>query len=72
MMVSAELFDALRNLTRADKLHILQFLASELAHEEMDLLQPGQEYPVWSPYDAYEAAGAMLEVLNAAEANDRA
>jgi hypothetical protein len=41
----------------------MQVLVSELAQEETDLIQPGLEYPVWSPYDAYEAADIMLRIL---------
>jgi hypothetical protein len=38
----------------------MQFLVSELAQEETDLLKPDLSYPVWSPYDATEAANTML------------
>lgn len=37
-------------------LYIVQVLVSELAQQEADLIKPGQSYPVWSPYDAFEAA----------------
>ncbi len=67
-----ELLPLLDWLSRAEKLHVMQFLVSELAQEESDLLKPGMAYPVWSPYDAHEAADAMLEVLKAAETGDRA
>jgi len=46
----------------------MQFLGSELAQEELDVLKPGLAYPVWSPSDAVEAADTMLAVLKAAEA----
>ena len=39
-MISAELLDTLRVLPRADKLYLMQFLVSELAQEESDLLKP--------------------------------
>jgi hypothetical protein len=45
----------------------MQFLVSELAAEETDLLKPDLDYPVWSPYDAFEAANTMLQVLKAAK-----
>ncbi|OUL36794.1 hypothetical protein BV372_05800 [Nostoc sp. T09] len=64
-MVSAELLSTLQKLNRADKLYIVQVLVSELAQQEAELLKPGQSYPVWSPYDAFEAANTMLEVLQA-------
>lgn len=66
-MVSAELLTTLRELSRADKLHIMQVLISELAQQEIDLIKPSHSYPVWSPYDAFEAADTMLKVLQAAK-----
>ena len=62
-----ELLPQLRKLKRADKLYIMQFLVSELAQEESDLLRPDFSYPVWSPYDATEAANKMLRVLRKSE-----
>jgi len=64
-MISAELLTTLRTLSRGEKLHILQVLVSELAQEEAQLLRPGGIYPIWSPYDAYEAADTLLTMLNA-------
>ncbi|AFZ35836.1 hypothetical protein Sta7437_2294 [Stanieria cyanosphaera PCC 7437] len=66
-MVSAELLNTLRNFNRADKLYIMQVLVSELAQAKTNLIQPDQEYPVWSPYDAFEAADTMLQVLEKAK-----
>jgi len=71
-MVSSELISTLRELSRSDKLYIMQILIKELAQQEMDLIKPDQAYPVWSPYDAVEAADTMLQVLQAAKAQDRA
>ena len=48
----------------------MQFLVSELAQEESDLLQPGLDYPAWSPYDASSAAETMLQLLEAAKKED--
>jgi len=62
-----ELLPQLRQLSRSDKLYIMQFLVSELAAEQTDLIQPNLNYPVWSPYDAFEAANTMLQVLKATE-----
>jgi hypothetical protein len=62
-----ELLLHLRKLSRADKLYVMQFLVSELAAEETDLLKPNLDYPIWSPYDAFEAANTMLQVLKAAK-----
>lgn len=71
-MVSLELISTLKGLSRSDKLHIMQILISELAQQEMDLIKPNQAYPVWSPYDAFEAADTMLKVLHAAKVQDHA
>ena len=62
-MVTKELINSLRTLNRAEKLHVMQVLVSGLAQEESELLKTDQAYPVWSPYDATEAAQRMLEVL---------
>ena len=69
-MVSVELLNTLSKLDRADKLHLMQFLISELAQEEADLIKPNMAYTIWSPYDAFEAASTMLDVLRAAEKKD--
>ena len=58
-----ELIPSLRDLNRADKFRAMQFLVSELANEEAPLLKAGGEYPIWSPYNSYEAADALLEAL---------
>ena len=72
MMISVELLNSLRALNRGEKLHVLQILVSELAQEEAHLLRPEGTYPIWSPYDAYEAAGTLLTMLNAPERKDHA
>ncbi|MBW4693059.1 MAG: hypothetical protein KME27_15000 [Lyngbya sp. HA4199-MV5] len=71
-MVSLELISTLRELSRSDKFYIMQILISELAQQETDLIKPNQSYPVWSPYDAVEAADTMLKVLQPAKAQDHA
>ncbi|MBD1933029.1 MULTISPECIES: hypothetical protein [Cyanophyceae] len=71
-MVSTELLSTLRGLNRADKLYVMQVLISDLAQQETDLIKPDLSYPVWSPYDAFEAADTMLKVLQAAKTEDDA
>ena len=71
-MISSDLISTLRELSRSDKFYIMQLLISELAQQETSLIQPDQAYPVWSPYDAVEAADTMLKALNAAKAQDHA
>ena len=69
-MTATQLLPQLRQLSRIEKLHVMQFLISELAQEESDSLQPGLDYPVWSPDDAFEAAETMLQLLEAAKKED--
>jgi len=63
-MQMIQLLPELRKLKRTEKLYIMQFLVSELAQEETELIQPGFSYPIWSPYNAFSAANTMLNVLN--------
>lgn len=63
-MSVAELLPTLKELDRTDKLRVMQFLMSELGSKEEALVVPGGEYPIWSPYDSYDAAEKMLGVLN--------
>lgn len=63
----------LQNLSRADKLRVIEFLASELAKEEtLSLLKDGQTYEVWSPYDAFEAENVLGKMLEEDRANQDA
>ena len=67
-----QLFPILRALKRAEKLYVIQFLVSELAQAETELVQPGVAYPIWSPYDAFDAAETMLQALAEAKVNEHA
>ena len=62
-MEIAQLIPELQKLKRAEKLYIMQILVSELAQEENELIQPGVAYPIWSPFDAFDAADKMLQAL---------
>lgn len=61
-MKLAELLPALHELPRADKFRAVQFLTTELAQTESEL-SPGAEYPVWSPYEAHDAAATLTQYL---------
>ncbi len=62
-MTVTELFPTLRNLPRADKFKVMQFLVTELAQEEEPTLQPGATYEIWSPFDSHEAAHKLSQLL---------
>jgi len=57
-----ELLPVLHKLPRADKYRAVQFLTTELAQAEGGLLQ-GAEYPVWSPFEAHDAAATLTQYL---------
>ncbi len=64
-----DLVPAVRALSRADKLRLLQFLAGELAREEgVSLIEADIAYPIWTPHHAFEAAAVLLRELQAAGA----
>jgi len=65
-MSLVEIIPVLQALPRADKLRLLQFLAFELAQEEgVGWLGPETAYPIWTPYNAFEAADTLLQALEA-------
>ena len=59
-MSLAELLPAVQALPRSDKVRLVQELVAELAQSEG--LTAG-EYPIWSPYDAHEAAATLMQLL---------
>ena len=65
-MSLAELLPTVRSLSRMDKLQLIQLLASDLAQaEEPAPIVAGQDYPLWSPDRAYDAADVLLGMLEA-------
>lgn len=58
-MTAAELFPTLRELPRADKLRVMQFLIAELAKEE----EPTLTYLVRAPFNSHEAAHKLAQLL---------
>jgi hypothetical protein len=59
----AEVLPEVQSLSRLDKIRLIQVLAQELEHDESDVIEPGQSYPVWSPDRAFTAAEALLQAL---------
>ena len=63
-MSVAELMPILQVLPRVDKLRVLQFLAFELAQEEgLNWFEAEEAYPIWTPYEAFDAADTLLRAL---------
>jgi hypothetical protein len=68
-MLSEKLLSELHQLNRAEKLRVIQVLANELAREE-SLLEPGVEYPIYTPYGNEEAAQTLLKMLDDANSHE--
>jgi hypothetical protein len=63
-MPLAELILQIQELSKIDKLRLMQFLATELVKEEdVNFFVTNQEYPVWSPYNCPEAANVLMNLL---------
>lgn len=63
-MSLTELYPNVKELPRADKLLLIQFLVFELAQEEgIFLLTAGAEYPIWTPINAFGAADTLMKLL---------
>lgn len=68
-MTVTELFSTLRDLPRADKLKVMQFLLAELAREEEPSLQSGATYFVWSPINSHQAAHTLAQFLESEQSS---
>ncbi len=64
MSALAELLPGAKSLSRADKLQLIQMLASELAQDEGVAIDRDRSYEVWFPDRAFEAADLMLRALS--------
>jgi hypothetical protein len=63
-MTVVELLPQLQALSRVEKLRAVQFLIGEIAREEaISPFATGASYPIWSPYDASEAALTLQDLL---------
>lgn len=63
-MTLQELLPLLHQLSRADKLRVLQYVATDLATEEnLTAMFTAKEYEVWSPYDSADAARQLYALL---------
>jgi len=64
-MTLADMIPAIRALPAADKLHLIRILAEELeaASDSVFTMAPDVEYPIYSPYDSFDAAKAVMDAL---------
>jgi hypothetical protein len=62
-MSLAELLPLVNNLNQTDKLSLFKLLAAEIPDAELQMIFSASEYPVWSPYDATEAATILMQMI---------
>ena len=63
-MTLAELLPALHGIPRCEKLRAIQLLAADVAREDGEMLVPSEAaYPVWSPFDAFDGAASLMQLL---------
>ena len=63
-MVLTDVLTDARALPRAEQLQLIQELTAALLRDgNPPRIEPGQEYPVWSPDAAFEAADILLRSL---------
>ncbi|MEX2306415.1 MAG: hypothetical protein WD738_02420 [Pirellulales bacterium] len=64
-MTLPELMPSIEALPRADKLHLIQLLAADVARDEAIARELADKaVPIWSPYDAFDGAAILLRALN--------
>jgi hypothetical protein len=72
-MSITHLLPALKTLSRAEKLRVMQFLVQELAmEEEVSLLETGATYHIWSPLNSHKAAQTLATLLEDEQQEDHA
>ena len=61
-MTITEVLPTLKALNHKDKILAIQFLANEVAREEV-YFEEDKTYEVWSPFESYEAAAQLEKLL---------
>ena len=62
-MSLTELIPLVNNLSQSDKLSLFKLLAAQIPDAELQVIFSASEYPVWSPYDAVEAADILMQMI---------
>ena len=70
-MTLNQLIPTINNLNRSEKIQLLQIIINDLAEEEKNLgLKHNEDYPIYSPLNAFEAADTLLKLLEDNKNND--
>ena len=62
-MSLAELIPLVNNLSQLDKLSLFKLLAAQVPDAQLQVIFSDSEYPIWSPYEATEAASILMQMI---------
>lgn len=62
-MSLTDVLPGLKSLNRFEKIRVVQILINEIAKEEESFFENGKQYPIWSPFESYEAAEGLMKLL---------
>jgi hypothetical protein len=62
-MSLTELIPLVNNLSQSDKLSLFKLLATQIPDAELQAIFSASEYPIWSPYEATEAANILMQMI---------
>ena len=62
-MSLSELIPLVNNLNQSDKLSLFKLLAAQVPNAELQVIFSKSEYPIWSPYEATEAANILMQMI---------
>ena len=62
-MSLAELIPLVNNLSQLDKLSLSKLLAAQVPDAQLQAIFSDSEYPIWSPYEATEAASILMQMI---------
>jgi hypothetical protein len=62
-MSLTEIIPLVNDLSQPDKLSLFKLLAAQVPDAQLQTIFSALEYPVWSPYDATEAANILMQMI---------
>jgi hypothetical protein len=62
-MSLSEIIPLVNDLSQPDKLSLFKLLAAQVPDAQLQAIFSASEYPVWSPYDATEAANILMQMI---------
>lgn len=69
-MTLTEILPVINNLNKQEKIYLLQTIINQLAQEENNLINSDEQYPIYSPLNAFSAGDTLLKLLADNQDND--